>query len=384
MTISLDEWYRRKWPPSEEENVGQFDQSSDGEGTFILFGKLPKEIRLMIWNEALPGPRIVFLELDFPETQPYWRRVWSNRAIDETEDIITEEGDDILDEKDIYINELGEEVGFPINHAAAFKSKTPAPALLFVCLESFEVASKMYFLAFGSSEGRPEVWFNFEKDILLLDWGFAAGPGIQYGPEEFLEELRQIKNLAVVHADSFPENFEFEDHEEWLGAILLSFTGTKRLYIVDWGNNHPPEDKSRLIFMPSNDFDAILAFFALSYYSDNKSPASLWAAKTEFSKKQYEHYQRHRVDNEWVQNALDDYFDIGDDDINNLVGNSTASSRIIPEILNNTAITPSKFVELEQARVNFETWLRNSDMKNSIVLPVILGEMDQIIVQFRN
>jgi hypothetical protein len=30
--------------------------------TFTIFNEFPKELRLMIWEAALPGPRIVFLE----------------------------------------------------------------------------------------------------------------------------------------------------------------------------------------------------------------------------------------------------------------------------------------------------------------------------------
>jgi 2EXR family len=48
----------------------------------MLFDKLPIGIRHMILKYALPGPRIVFLEQDFPELgKPYPSRVWSNRAI---------------------------------------------------------------------------------------------------------------------------------------------------------------------------------------------------------------------------------------------------------------------------------------------------------------
>jgi hypothetical protein len=47
---------------------------------FHRFNDLPREIRLLIWEAALPGPRIVHLELDFLPIA-YCTRVWSDKAV---------------------------------------------------------------------------------------------------------------------------------------------------------------------------------------------------------------------------------------------------------------------------------------------------------------
>jgi len=47
-----------------------------------------------------------------------------------------------------------------------FRTKCPAPVLLFVCRVSYEVASKIYTRCFPSLDAFPTVWFNYQLDIL--------------------------------------------------------------------------------------------------------------------------------------------------------------------------------------------------------------------------
>lgn len=54
-----------------------------------------------------------------------------------------------------------------------FRNFSP-PALLSVCKESYEVASKRYELAFASYHGVPRTWFDFSQDYLYLDWRDSA------------------------------------------------------------------------------------------------------------------------------------------------------------------------------------------------------------------
>jgi len=42
--------------------------------------------------------------------------------------------------------------------------------LLFDCHESFEVASKYYEKAFGTTNPFSQTWFDFKRDILYCDW----------------------------------------------------------------------------------------------------------------------------------------------------------------------------------------------------------------------
>jgi hypothetical protein len=49
-----------------------------------------------------------------------------------------------------------------------FKSESTIP-LLYVCRESYGVASKLYSPAFGTESARPQTYFNFDLDTLYLD-----------------------------------------------------------------------------------------------------------------------------------------------------------------------------------------------------------------------
>jgi hypothetical protein len=97
------------------------DQAVD-DHLFPQFGNLPKEIRLEIWEAALPGPRIVELR-----ERPFKIGNLLNR-----------------------------------NHRtpkAGFKSYCRALDILFACRESHEVAIKHYERAFDIAASHPGTWF---------------------------------------------------------------------------------------------------------------------------------------------------------------------------------------------------------------------------------
>jgi hypothetical protein len=52
---------------------------------FTLFNELPKEIRLLIWEHALPGPRIVYLQRHVLRSYDT-SRVWSDKSIEDFDD----------------------------------------------------------------------------------------------------------------------------------------------------------------------------------------------------------------------------------------------------------------------------------------------------------
>ncbi|KUJ06298.1 uncharacterized protein LY89DRAFT_542662, partial [Mollisia scopiformis] len=91
------------------------------ETSFLQFGELPKEIRLAIWEAAIPGPRIVDLR-----DQPL------KITAGELKDQIREQ----------------KEKMFGFHPMGGFKSKCPAPEILFACRESHEVATRYYERAF--------------------------------------------------------------------------------------------------------------------------------------------------------------------------------------------------------------------------------------------
>lgn len=110
---------------------------------FPRFNDLPFEIRRSIWTYALPSPRIVYLE----RKRLRWfecSRVYSDKAVDET------------NKKAAYFEgHLDEEAGPDGAQAVGpgpsgqvgFKSQSSIP-MLYVCRESYLVASKVYTRAF--------------------------------------------------------------------------------------------------------------------------------------------------------------------------------------------------------------------------------------------
>src|ERR1700709_501981 len=139
MALSLDEWYRRKWPKAIEDEHRNGGNSGDGgveeeTRSFPRFKKLPIELRCLIWTFALPRSRIVFLKQSLLETKMYLNRIPSNLAIDATDDDIKSRGM-YVDGRVTYFERIGSyrreiEVGYKGRPSAIkFTSQTPAPAL---------------------------------------------------------------------------------------------------------------------------------------------------------------------------------------------------------------------------------------------------------------
>ena len=105
---------------------------------FPLFPRLPIEVRLQIWQDALPGPRIVYLQ----------RHIKPGKA----QDVRFEWPKNIIP-RDTY-----------------FASPTPncqIISLLSTCQASRHAVRKNYALIVPGSS----VWFSYSNDFLYLDWG---------------------------------------------------------------------------------------------------------------------------------------------------------------------------------------------------------------------
>lgn len=111
----------------------------EGSPTFKLFDQLPPEIRLQIWEAALPGPRVIGIverrvkrrDNRTPDT-PFWCR------------------DDLL------------------AAMLALWSHSKAPSTLLACKESNQVASKCYVPSFAFAGSISETYFDFHRDTLYL------------------------------------------------------------------------------------------------------------------------------------------------------------------------------------------------------------------------
>jgi hypothetical protein len=94
---------------------------------FRLFSKLPTELRLMIWEQALPGPRLVDVDFHF-----------RNKLFS-----------------------FGSEL-------MSLTSTLPHPTLLSVCTESRAVAKNRYKLSFAAEAGKPKIYFDENVDTLYI------------------------------------------------------------------------------------------------------------------------------------------------------------------------------------------------------------------------
>jgi hypothetical protein len=200
--------------------------------SFPLFPKLPREIRLVIWEFAVPGPRIVpLVQRVVKAVEEEWNRI--------LDDDSCESDDGSL----MCINEKAEYGDY--YNLRGFQSDILAPSILFVNREAYHVATKHYTKTFSNvqpnSNGKydedhttlPETWFDYENDILFLDWWttFRNFYAFYLRLLDFLsEEALKVQNLAITVDHNWI--LEFEDLETFLAGILARFAKTKNLYVV--------------------------------------------------------------------------------------------------------------------------------------------------------
>jgi hypothetical protein len=204
--------------------------------SFPLFPKLPREIRLLIWEFAVPGPRIVpLVQRVVKAVEEEWNRILDDDSCK------PEYGSD--DGGLMYINEKAEYGDY--YNLRGFQSDIPAPSILFVNCEAYNVASKHYTKTFSivqpNSHGKydedhttlPETWFDYENDILFLDFfttfrNFLASH--MFLVDFLSEEALKVQNLAITVDHNWL--LEFEHLETFLGGMLVRFAKLKNLYVV--------------------------------------------------------------------------------------------------------------------------------------------------------
>jgi len=154
------------------------------------------EIRLLIWEYALPPPRIVFLS---PWETP------AKRTDEETQDDIR-----------------------PVDrlHSSALWT-----VIQDVCHESREVVCQAYTKTFSTAAANStgHTWFGYKRDILYIDWGFLAAE--ELAQSDFLQtEAALVEHLAVYDYQAYCK--EDIEYEIFLNLVLSTFRNLKRLTIV--------------------------------------------------------------------------------------------------------------------------------------------------------
>jgi hypothetical protein len=226
---------------------------ADTPSSFPKFNSLPPEIRNMIWEAALPGPRIIHVETRDRQFYSCFR-VRSDIAVDAldanqypaffNDDCEARDPDRLAFERVTFHSSRRR-----LEDRYRFATRAPPPVLLYVCHESFEIASKHHSRVFGTAYSPPEVYFNFKKDTLYLDWSLSW-PRNSYKLTDFSwVELAAVRYLAIECDQSCAEFLNVENREELMAMVLSYFPNLEKLTINGMDAYHPISDSGDLVFM---------------------------------------------------------------------------------------------------------------------------------------
>lgn len=119
-----------------ERTITSLFTPAKGPQTFHMFGELPPELRIKIWQEAMPAARTVAVQ------SPFSRRRDAPTSLD---GVLTTYDD-----------------------AETWHSNTQIPALLHVNSEARHEALKHYTLALGVGDYAPRIYVDFSRDTLFF------------------------------------------------------------------------------------------------------------------------------------------------------------------------------------------------------------------------
>ena len=165
-------WEEETWPRSKYVD------------SFPKFSKLPHELQVLIWEAAIPDPRVIRFELKTRVDRSFQRSKRLERS-------------------------------------------QPPPSMLFACHDSRDVARQVYSLAFSLSSYQP-TWVDFRRDVLEFPLGTSTSL-IELFP---LEDARKIEQV-IVHCGNY--NFMGDLAKFSLGpnfnatGVLWQYLGSARL-----------------------------------------------------------------------------------------------------------------------------------------------------------
>ena len=215
----------------------------------------------MIWEKALPGPRIVYIEPHrLAPDQKSWSREEFMAKINEKPSQLGDGGNRVGDTSaGVLLGSAsdGNDDGRRDDLASAesvdhthwgIKSDCTTPTILFACRESFQVASQFYSPAFSCRVGRfksiPQTYFDFRRDTLYIDnriyeRQFTDAGIFEIGLQALWnrQELAKVQNLALganVYdlRDGDDDGDDDGDLASWLAKTLGYFSKVKNLTIV--------------------------------------------------------------------------------------------------------------------------------------------------------
>jgi hypothetical protein len=214
--------------------------------SFVYFSRLPLEMRIVIWEAAVPGPRIVEIR---------------QKALQPIREIGIKGRRDALNRYHLSVND----------RFLGIRSVCRPPQLLFVCKESHGVASKHYKRIFDRSASPPMTYFDFQRDILYLhhdlflldEYAKTFDTVDKTGELSYamrtctdVENIIQVENLALFVGGALSRT-PFPRHlKNHISALLMVFRGIKTLTLVLQSfQARSRKDKSILCFMEPVDID---------------------------------------------------------------------------------------------------------------------------------
>ncbi|KAI1284767.1 hypothetical protein F5Y07DRAFT_393736 [Xylaria sp. FL0933] len=132
--------------------------------SFALFGKLPAELRIKIWQFAMPEARTVVIS-----------SLYSRKRVPVS---------------------LDEVLPQPIGSGETWESATPVPALLHVNGEARYEALKHYSLSLGVGDAQPRVYIDFKRDTLFFGDAELTPECSQLWSKT--KDFEKVRRLAIV------------------------------------------------------------------------------------------------------------------------------------------------------------------------------------------
>lgn len=226
----------------------------------------------MIWNAALPGPRVVDIRLlPLKQTQSQWDRehglglpnplVWDNFVSGVAPGEHFNPDDDHLPD------------GRPA--LLGVKPQCQNPSILFVNHEAHNVAAKHLQKAFSSHASVPETYFDFEVDtlyiqyhkfnLLIRDTAYALEDqkAVNCLRKLNMGDLMRVKKLAVRF---YPDLQTHEVLENEIAELLSVFTAVRHMTLVAEhhdGCNFKTNDRSPIsLIEPIDIYDAFNSYWS--------------------------------------------------------------------------------------------------------------------------
>jgi hypothetical protein len=263
--------------------------------TFPQFPKLPTEIRLMVWKAALPGPRIVEVNIG---------KLKHTLEDQEVEDANTEASTSSISEPSLRFDgqkveaEVRSIEGEPAPDQEAVDEARPTetgtapaetpvllgirsscepPGVLFANREAHEVAAKYLEKAFPSEAALAQTWFDFDLDTLYIRYDkfnnqvFHTHEGVIEAIRALCryEDFARIKNLALMISTQQHDTYSYPDIAEEVAEMLSIFRGVQNLTLSFHHYERNPNDRSPVSFIDHIDLQELFE----SYWQSMFGPA---------------------------------------------------------------------------------------------------------------